>query len=75
MTKRFGAGLGAGIAATWRTRGDYRTAAIIENFYGERRVWGLRGETMHQAFPPPCDEFSKRVFGGAPEYEERDYRG
>lgn len=59
-----GCSVGDSRAAVWRFRGDYYTAAVIEQYYGERRRFGEQGQTMHEAFDPPQGEFDKRCRQG-----------
>lgn len=61
--KDYGPGIGASVAAKWRSRGEYLAAAQLEGFYGERRTWDDRGLTMHWRWMPELGEFSHLIRG------------
>lgn len=64
---RSGCGVGAARATKWRAARvgvpngiNYFAASVLEDYYGERRTHGPKGETQYWEWAPAKGEFDRR---------------
>lgn len=58
-----GAGDVASLAARARSSDAYRCGSLLEQAFGERRLFDVGGRTLHGCLPTIPPEFSARIIG------------